>query len=157
MTPRVVVAVADQEMTLEDFLKDSRFASFSRIPIYADNDENITGYIRVGDAHSGDHNAQLKDISRKIIVVPKGTKALSMFEKFVEQKEHIAQIVDEYGGLCLLEAAGIPVPKVYGLTKVLLKDENFSFPEVCSDWGPFVKSYEEYFEKVNAVIEKTNK
>ena len=99
MTPRVVVAVADQEMTLAAFIKDSKFASFSRIPIYAENDENITGYIRVGDAHSGDQKAQLKDISRKIIVVPKGTKALSMFEKFVEQKEHIAQIVDEYGGL----------------------------------------------------------
>ena len=45
MTPRVVVTVADENMTLKDFLKNKEFLHFSRIPIYSENTENINGYI----------------------------------------------------------------------------------------------------------------
>lgn len=45
MTPRVVVSVADENMTLKDFLKNKEFLHFSRIPIYSENTENITGYV----------------------------------------------------------------------------------------------------------------
>ena len=45
MTPRVVVAVADEKQYLKDFLKNKDYLKFSRIPIYSENDENITGYV----------------------------------------------------------------------------------------------------------------
>jgi len=45
MTPRVVVTVADENMSMEEFLRNKEFLHYSRIPVYSQNKENITGYI----------------------------------------------------------------------------------------------------------------
>jgi len=103
LTPRVVVAVADENMLLQEFLKSKDFLKFSRIPIYSGNDENITGYVfrqQVFENLAEDkHHLQLKDIKREILVFPDSIVLFSLWEKLLEKKEHIALIVDEYGGL----------------------------------------------------------
>ena len=103
MTPRVVVSVADENMTLEDFLKNKEFLHFSRIPIYSENAENITGYVfrqAVFEKLAEDQvGLKLKDIKRNIVVVPEATPIFRVWETLLEKKEHIALIVDEYGGM----------------------------------------------------------
>ncbi|PKQ61828.1 hemolysin [Labilibaculum filiforme] len=103
MTPRVVVAVADENLFLSEFLKNKDYLRFSRIPIYSGNDENITGYVfrqEVFEKLAEDqHNLQLKDVKRKIVTVPNTMVLFALWEKLLEKKEHIALIVDEYGGL----------------------------------------------------------
>lgn len=103
MTPRVVVAVADENLSLADFLKNKDYLKFSRIPIYSEKDENITGYVfrqTVFEKLAEDqHELKLRDIKREIIVVPDTMFLFTLWEKLLEEKEHIALIVDEYGGL----------------------------------------------------------
>ena len=103
MTPRVVVAVADENLYLKDFLKNKDYLKFSRIPIYSGNEENITGYVFRQTVFENLAEAQielkLKDIKRDIIIVPNSIELFSLWEKLLELKEHIAVIVDEYGGL----------------------------------------------------------
>lgn len=103
MTPRVVVAVADEKLSLQDFLKNKDYLKFSRIPVYSGNDENISGYVfrqTVFENLAEDkHTLTLKDIKRDIIIVPDNIVLFSLWEKLLEKKEHIALIVDEYGGL----------------------------------------------------------
>ncbi|MFO7669733.1 MAG: hemolysin family protein [Bacteroidales bacterium] len=103
MTPRVVVAVADENLTLNDFLKNKDFLKFSRIPIYSGNDENITGYVfrqKIFENLAENNNhLKLKEIKREIVIVPDTMVLFSLWEKLLEKKEHIALIVDEYGGL----------------------------------------------------------
>ena len=103
MTPRVVVAVANENLPLQDFLKNKDYLKFSRIPIYSGNNENITGYVfrqKVFENLAEDkHDLKLKEIKREIIVVPDSMVLFSLWEKLLEEKEHIALIVDEYGGL----------------------------------------------------------
>ncbi|MGD9993363.1 MAG: CNNM domain-containing protein [Salinivirgaceae bacterium] len=103
MTPRVVVAVADESLVLREFLKNKDYLKYSRIPIYANNDENITGYVfrqTVFEKLAEDqHDMQLKEIKREIVVVPNSIVLFSLWEKLLERKEHIALIVDEYGGM----------------------------------------------------------
>ena len=41
---------------------------------------------------------KLKEIKRRIIIVPENLGIDSLFEKLIDQKEHIAMVVDEYGG-----------------------------------------------------------
>ena len=103
MTPRVVVSVADEKMTLEEFLKNSEFLHFSRIPIYAKNAENITGYVfrqtvfeKLAENQEG---LTLRNIKRNIVVVPESNPLFKVWETLLEKKEHIALIVDEYGGM----------------------------------------------------------
>jgi CBS domain containing-hemolysin-like protein len=103
MTPRVVLAVADENLPLHDFLKNKDYLKFSRIPIFSGKDENITGYVfrqTVFENLAEDkHNLKLKEIKREIIVVPDTMVLFALWEKLLEKKEHIALIVDEYGGL----------------------------------------------------------
>ncbi len=103
MTPRVVVALADENMKLEDFLKSKDYLKFSRIPVFSGNDENITGYVirqYVFEELAEDkHDLKLKDIKRNILIVPNTMVLFSLWEKLLKNKEHIALIVDEYGGL----------------------------------------------------------
>jgi magnesium and cobalt exporter, CNNM family len=103
MTPRVVVVVADEKLYLKDFLKNKDYLTFSRIPIFSENDENITGYVfrqSVFEKLAEDqHDLKLKDIKRDIVTVPNSIVLFTLWEKLLEIKEHIAIIVDEYGGL----------------------------------------------------------
>ena len=103
MTPRVVVAVASEKLSLEEFFKNKDFLRFSRIPIYSENDENITGYVlrqTVFEKLAEDqHELKLKDIKREIVIVSNSIVLFTLWEKLLEKKEHIALIVDEYGGL----------------------------------------------------------
>lgn len=103
MTPRVVVSTADENMSLKDFLKRKDFLQYSRIPIYSNNDENITGYVfcqTVFEKLAEDKsNLILKDISREIVVVAENQTLMSLWEILLKKKEHITLIVDEYGGM----------------------------------------------------------
>ncbi len=103
MTPRIVVAVASENILLDDFLKNKDYLKFSRIPVYSNNDENITGYVirqTVFEKLAEDqHQLKLKDIKRNIVIVPNSMVLYNLWEKLLEKKEHIALIVDEYGGL----------------------------------------------------------
>ena len=104
MTPRVVVAVADENLFLSDFLKNKDYLRFSRIPIYSENDEeNITGYVfrqTVFEKLAEDkYDLRLKDIKREIVIVPNTMELYSIWEELLNKKEHIALIVDEYGGM----------------------------------------------------------
>jgi CBS domain containing-hemolysin-like protein len=103
MTPRVVVAVASEKLFLEEFLKNKDYLKFSRIPVYSENDENITGYVFRQTVFEklaeGQHELKLKDIKRDIVIFPNSIVLFALWEKLLEKKEHIALIVDEYGGL----------------------------------------------------------
>lgn len=102
MTPRVVVAIADENIFLEDFLKNKDYLKFSRIPIYSGSIENINGYVfrqTVFEKLAEDqHELKLKDIKREIVIVPETQVLFNVWEKLLEKKEHIALIIDEYGG-----------------------------------------------------------
>ncbi len=103
MTPRVVVAVADEKLQLKDFLKNKAYLKFSRIPVFSENDENITGYVFRQTVFEklaeNQHDLILKDLKREILIVPNSIVLFTLWEQLLERKEHLAVIVDEYGGL----------------------------------------------------------
>jgi CBS domain containing-hemolysin-like protein len=103
MTPRVVVALADENLPLINFLENKDYLKFSRIPVYTDNEENITGYVfrqEVFENLAEDkHDLKLKDVKHDILIVPDSLMLFSLWEKLLEKKEHLALIVDEYGGM----------------------------------------------------------
>ena len=103
MTPRIVVAIADENLYLDDFLKSKNYLKFSRIPVYSGDDENITGYVfrqTVFEKLAEDrHEMKLKDIKREIFIATRSMVLFALWEKLLEKKEHIALVVDEYGGM----------------------------------------------------------
>ncbi len=103
MTPRVVVATADENLSLEEFLKNKNYLKFSRIPVYSGEMENIDGYVfreTVFEKLAEDqYKLKLKDVKREIVIVPETQVLFDVWERLLEQKEHIALVVDEYGGI----------------------------------------------------------
>ena len=90
ITPRVVVALADENLYLADFLKSKDYLKFSRIPVYSGDEENITGYVfrqTVFEKLAEDrHELKLKDIKREILIVPKSIVLFTLWEKLLEKK-----------------------------------------------------------------------
>lgn len=103
MTPRVVVSVADENMTLDEFLKNKDYLKFSRIPVFSGRAEHITGYVfrqKVFEKLAEDSaGLMLKDLKREIIFIPDTKPLFGVWELLLAKKEHIAMVVDEYGGI----------------------------------------------------------
>lgn len=103
MTPRVVVVTANEEMTLQDFLKNKEFLHFSRIPIYKASKDNITGYVfraMVFEKLAEEEiDLKLKDIKREILTFYKSTTLFNAWDKMLSKREHISLVIDEYGGM----------------------------------------------------------
>ena len=103
MTPRVVVVIANEEMTLQEFLKNKEFLHFSRIPIYQTNKDNISGYVLrtiVFEKLAEDQfDLKLKDIKREIITFPKSTTLFNAWDEMLAKREHISLVIDNYGGM----------------------------------------------------------
>ena len=101
MTPRVVAAIAPESMTLKAFYKDKRFLHHSRIPVYADNDEYITGYILRMEAlqmmADDKYDVTLGAIKRPIDSFGEDTPLDQIWDKMLRKDEQIAVIINEYG------------------------------------------------------------
>ena len=103
MTPRIVVVIANEDMTLQEFLKNKEFLHFSRIPIYGKNRDNITGYVfreLVFEKLAEDQfDLTLKDIRRNITTFDEKTTLFTAWEELLIKKEQISLVVDDYGGM----------------------------------------------------------
>ncbi len=110
MTPRVVAAIAPESMTLKQFYKQEDLSHNSRIPVYSDSPEFITGYILRYDVLENladdKFDMRLKSIKRKIAAFHEETSVSDIWESLLKTKDQIACIIDDYGcfqGIITLE------------------------------------------------------
>ena len=103
MTPRTVVLAAQEDLTLENFFNSKEFLRYSRIPIYTDTIDNITGFVLKSDIllhlANDKKTVRLKEIRRPIIVCYENTSIPRFYDLMVTKKELIALVIDEYGGM----------------------------------------------------------
>ena len=103
MTPRIVVVAANADNTARDFHNRHPNLPFSRIPLYQDNNDNVIGYVLRDElllnlVDDNDHRT-LKEIRRDIITVHKTLPIPDLLNIFISKKEHMALVVDEFGGM----------------------------------------------------------
>ena len=109
MTPSTVVEMADGAMTVREFYDSD--LTHSRILVYDDeNSDYVIGYVlrqTVLEKMAEDKfKTRIRDISRPILSFPEDEPVGNIWERFLEKKEHISVIIDEYGtfrGLVTLE------------------------------------------------------
>ena len=103
MTPRIVVIASDESMTVEQFHDEHEKLPFSRIPVYKDNSDSITGLVLKDDILlklvEDDDSIPLRDIKRNIIIVHASLPIPDLLDMFINKKEHMALVVDEFGGM----------------------------------------------------------
>ena len=103
MTPRIVVNTAGEEITVREFQNVNANLPHSRIPVYREKNDNITGYVLRDDillklAETQDQTP-LKALRREIIVVHRTVPIPDLLDTFLIKKEHMALVVDEFGGM----------------------------------------------------------
>jgi len=110
MTPRVQVFTLDEDETLGATIEAHSPIRYSRIPVYGQAKDDIKGFVLrwelLGEAASGRRDIRIAELVKPIPIVPETATVASLLRKFINNQEHIALVVDEYGsnmGLVTLE------------------------------------------------------
>lgn len=103
MTPRIVVVTASDAMGIREFHETNADLPFSRIPVYHEKNDNITGYVLKDELLLSlveeKNGRTLGDIRRDIIVIPRSLPIPELLDTFIAKQEHMALVVDEFGGM----------------------------------------------------------
>ena len=103
MTPRTVVKTASDQMKIREFYDKNHKLKFSRIPLFNESLDNISGYFLKDELFEsiidGKGDEVLGSISREIFVTNREMPIKTLFDKLIEKQEHIALVVDEFGSV----------------------------------------------------------
>lgn len=103
MTPRSVIQSLDEEMTLQQFFDDNSDFRFSRIPIYRETPDNITGMVLkdqvLKSILDGKGEQPLSSVRRQLLITQQNRPLSDLFNDMMQVKEHIAAVHDDYGTL----------------------------------------------------------
>lgn len=127
MTPRTVVIAARENLSINAFYEKYGDRPFSRYPVYSENRDNIDGFILKDDMLKeiidGNGDSQLKSIKRNILMVREDLKLHTFIDTLLEEREQIALIVDEFGGLEGLATMEDALETLLGMEIVDEKDD----------------------------------
>lgn len=104
MTPRTVVIAFPEDMTVAECLETYQPIQVSRIPVYQNNSkDDVAGYI-LKDALltamiEGRGDEMVGTLTREIMIVKEDFPLPELFNRLVVRKEHIALVVDNFGGM----------------------------------------------------------
>lgn len=103
MTPRTVMFSLEENTTVQDAVAERGSMIFSRIPIWRETPDQVTGYILKDQlllrAARDEGDVPLGSFAREALMVPDTIALPALFEKLLDNREHIAVVVDEYGGI----------------------------------------------------------
>lgn len=119
MTHRVEIEAVEENAKVKNVVKLAIENGFSRIPVYKEDIDNIIGAVYVKDLLSliFKDNASDKSISkfvREVLYVPESIKCYDLFRIFTEKHQHLAVIVDEYGGTSGIATLEDVVETIFG-------------------------------------------
>lgn len=105
MTPRTDVFAIDINDPADEYIDELMELRYSRIPVYEDDSDNIIGILYIKDylikaRKDGFENVDIKSILRTPYFVPETKNIDSLFFELQKTKQHIAILIDEYGGFC---------------------------------------------------------
>jgi CBS domain containing-hemolysin-like protein len=102
MTPRTAIDALPIDATLDDIVALIAESRRSRYPVYEDTIDDIVGILIAKDLfpilRSPPRTFSLRDIARKVHVVPGSRQVEEVLSDFKRLKEHMAIVLDEYGG-----------------------------------------------------------
>ena len=103
MTPRTVVFSLSDKLTIGEASEQAGSWPHSRVPVYEDDFEDIVGIVIRRDAlHAiaGDReDTRLSEIMRPVHFVSESTSLDRILQMFLERRQHLFVVIDEYGGL----------------------------------------------------------
>jgi CBS domain containing-hemolysin-like protein len=102
MTPRTVVTAFPENSEISQALEIARNKPFSRLPVYRNNLDDITGFVLRSEIllQQGEEESEgvIESLRRDISKVVGSLPLPDLLEQFLRERQHIALVVDEFGG-----------------------------------------------------------
>ena len=100
MCPRIDMFALSDELSLEEIIPLILKQGFSRIPVFNEKKDNIKGILYIKDLLPNLKNPNYKwqTLLKPPIYVPENKKLDDLLKEFQQKKNHLAIVVDEYGG-----------------------------------------------------------
>lgn len=104
MIPRGQMKVVDRDMPLEDILETVIESGHSRFPVIDEDKDNVVGVLLAKDllrfSGAGQHQGfKLEEIMRKVTFTPDTKRLNVLLKEFRVERNHMAVVLDEYGGV----------------------------------------------------------
>ncbi len=103
LTPRTVVKSVDEDETVKDFYENNKPVTFTRLPVYKDNPDNVTGFILKDEILieyiEQKFDRKLSEFKRELTIVFESYPVHKLFTEMINSNEQIALVIDEYGGM----------------------------------------------------------
>ena len=132
MKPRIdIFAISDDE-TYEVVLEKILENGYSRNPVYKENIDNIIGVLYAKDllGHLNKKNFKWQDLIREPFFVPENRKLDDLLGDFRERKNHLAIVVDEYGGTSGLVTLEDVIEEIVGDINDEFDDDDLSYSKI---------------------------
>jgi CBS domain containing-hemolysin-like protein len=119
MTPRTVMVMAEESQRLQEYYEQNQPLVFSRIPLYRQDRDSVTGILLKDDMLQqiieGQGEAPLKSIHREATMIPENMPLRQAFELLHKNRSHLAIVVDSYGGTLGLLTLEDIIETLFGL------------------------------------------
>ncbi len=103
MTPRTVVIAAPEDQTASGLVALHPDLPVSRIPVFESTPDSITGFVLKFDVLTacaeGRGDEALVTWRRDIRAIPEDARLTELFDLLLQDRQHIAIVVDQYGGM----------------------------------------------------------
>jgi CBS domain containing-hemolysin-like protein len=137
MTPRIVMFALPEDTTVAEVVGGQTEFRFSRIPIYGKDLDDVTGYVLKDEillcGARDQHDRRMAELRREILVIPESLALPQLLERFLDSREHIALVVDEYGGTAGVATMEDVVETVLGLEIVDEADKHKDMQELARE------------------------
>ena len=102
MTPRVDIFAWKDSLTLEEIIGELRSVPYSRVPVYKDTTDDISGILYVREAYehyvAGRTTMTLSQLARDPLFVPGSLPLTLLLHQFQARRIHMGIVADEFGG-----------------------------------------------------------
>ncbi len=103
MVPRTEIIAVEADISLNDIITLTSESTYTKFPVYDDSLDQVLGVVHVKDLltamQSPDcYNCTARDFLREAIFVPETGSVRSLLNQFRDRRQHIAIVLDEYGG-----------------------------------------------------------
>lgn len=132
MTPRIDIFALDITMPFNNVLPEIVKTGYSRIPVYRDSIDTIEGVLFLKDLipHIDNPDFEWQDILREPFFVPENKKLDNLLKEFQSMKNHLAIVVDEYGGTSGVISLEDILEEIVGDISDEFDDENIIYSKI---------------------------
>jgi len=132
MRPRIDIFALSEDMKFTEVLEEIKQHGYSRIPVFSENMDNVLGVLYVKDLlpYIDRKNFNWLTLIREPYFVPENKKLDDLLLEFQDKKNHLAVVVDEYGGTSGIVTLEDVIEEIVGDISDEFDDEDLIFSKL---------------------------